>query len=73
MELMSNDYQIPMISKSVHQATFSINTDTILKVIQKKYIETFISETLGGEALRIFRMLQEFKFMEEDQVRILFI
>ena len=68
---MSNDYHIPMVSKSLNQPMYAINTDSILSVIQKKYIESIISEMLGPEALRIYRMLQEFKFMEEDQVRMI--
>lgn len=64
---MHNDFQVPMISKSLHN-TYAINTYSILRVIRKKCVESVISEMLGPEALRIYRMLQQFKYMEEDQV-----
>ena len=68
LEVMSNDYEVPMVSK-LRQGTYALNTTAIIQVIRKKYVEAFVSEMLGIESLRVFRMLQEFKFMEEDQVR----
>ena len=64
---MHTDFQVPMISKSL-QNTYAININSILRVIKRKCVESIVSEMLGSEALRVFKMLQQFKYMEEDQV-----